>query len=69
MEEQNGLIVGYTISQTHGNVYPVDADNTTLTLSNLSPYTTYTWVIAASTSVGRGPFSTTLNILTPEDGS
>lgn len=68
-EEQNGIIVNYTISQSPLNVmYEVDSNSTSLTLHQLSPYTPYIWVIAASTRVGRGPFSTTLNVLTPEDG-
>ena len=61
----------YAIRQTivvtgDTNEYITNATN--LTLTNLTPYTTYAWTIAASTSVGRGPYSTVVNVLMPEDG-
>jgi len=34
----------------------------------LIPFTTYSMLIAASTSVGTGPFSPELVLQTPEDG-
>ena len=70
-DEQNGIITGYTITQTElvtGEVNQFSTNATNLMLTNLSPYTTYTWVIAASTVIGQGPFSTTITLLMPEDG-
>lgn len=34
----------------------------------LRPFTTYYYIIAASTAIGRGPFSTVFTLLMPEDG-
>lgn len=43
--------------------------NTThLELTDLTPHTSYVFTVAASTSVGIGPYSTGYNIITPEDG-
>ena len=70
--EQNGLITSYTITWTEvltGEMYQLSTNSTGLTLSGLLPYTTYDWRVAAWTSIGMGPFSTTVNLLMPEDGN
>ena len=44
------------------------SESTLLELDTLAPYTTYSFVIAASTSVGMGPFSIEVMIQTQEEG-
>jgi len=44
------------------------SDSTTLTVNDLIPFTTYLLIVAASTSVGIGPFTLILTVQTPEDG-
>ena len=39
-----------------------------LVVDILQPFTTYYFIIAASTIVGRGPFSTIITLQMPEDG-
>ena len=71
MEDQNGIITMYTIMQMvvlTGDSNEYITNNTNMTLANLTPHATYVWTIAASTSVGRGPYSTAVNIIMPEDG-
>ena len=71
-EDQNGAIVGYTIDTTvatTGVTYQLYSATTSLTLINLSPFTTYFIVIAASTSIGLGPYSTIFTLKTREDGN
>ena len=48
--------------------FQLTSRTTSITVTTLRPYTTYRCIIAASTSVGMGPFSTVVTILTPEDG-
>ena len=72
ISDQNGIITNYTIRWT---LTPSEGEseytttNTNITVSNLTPHTTYVWTIAASTSVGIGPYSTAVNILMPEAGT
>ena len=74
MDQRNGLITSYTlnISETGGSGAPIQrtvpGTQTSITISSLTPFTNYFCLIAASTSAGRGPFSTILNLNTPEDG-
>ena len=70
MSDQNGAITEYTVrwSLVTGEQDEYTTTNTNITVTDLSPYTTYVWTIAASTSVGIGPYSTAINILMPEDG-
>ena len=65
IEDQNGIITEYTIRR--GAIEYI-TNTTNLTIADLSPHTAYAWRIAASTSVGIGPFSTTVNVIMPEDG-
>ena len=70
-EEQNGHIVEYVINITGldtGERYQHLSASNNLTIGLLSPFSTYTCVIAASTSVGIGPFSTVVIVQTLEDG-
>ena len=70
-EDQNGDITGYIINVTvveTGERFQLFSETNSLTLHSLRPYTTYICVIAAVTSAGVGPFSTTFVVRTPEDG-
>ena len=72
VEEQNGQITSYTlnITETGSGVTIqriVPSTQTTVTVSALLPFTSYDCLIAASTSIGLGPFSTILSVTTPED--
>ena len=71
VEDQNGIIIGYVINVTvveTGEIFQLFSTTNTLTVNTLSPYTTYICIIAARTSIGLGPFSTTFTVQTPEDG-
>ena len=71
MAQQNGIIILYTINVTvadSGEMFQLTSTTTSLTVSTLQPFTTYFCSIAASTSVGMGPFSTVITLQTPEDG-
>ena len=71
-EEQNGVIISYVINVTEAgsgaSFQLVASTNTSRVVSNLQPFTTYDFLIAAATTVGLGPFSRLLTIQTPEDG-
>ena len=70
-EDRNGIIIGYVINITsaHTNETTEYASNTTtLTLTTLSPYTTYYCIVAARTTVGTGPFSPVLRLQTSQSG-
>ena len=71
LTEQNGIIILYTINVTiagSGEMFQLTSTTTSLTVSTLRPFTTYFCIIAASTSVGIGPFSMVVTLQTPEDG-
>ena len=73
VSEQNGIIISYTINVTetrssYGLQQMVHRSQTSITVTSLLPFTTYSCSIAASTSVGIGPFSTLLIATTFEDG-
>ena len=66
----NGQIVRYLVNVTAietGETFEINTTFTTLNLFLLTPFTTYEFVIAASTEVGPGPFSEVISVLTPED--
>ena len=71
-DKQNGIITNYVINVTEddsGDQFQESTSNTSLTIdSNLRPYYTYTCVIAAETSAGRGPFSSAISFTTDEHG-
>jgi receptor-type tyrosine-protein phosphatase Q len=69
--DRNGRIVSYLINMTAietGETFEINTTYTILSLSLLTPFTAYEFVIAASTAVGLGPFSEPISVLTPEDG-
>ena len=69
--KRNGKIIHYVIDVTQTNTLQSTQYFTTffnLTITELDPYTTYVYVIAAETAVGIGPFSHLYFIQTPEAG-
>ena len=70
-DKQNGVIVSYTINvMTDDQVQRmvVQSNASQQTINNLTPYTTYTFSISASTRIGQGPFSTAVATRTSETG-
>lgn len=70
-DEQNGLITEYVLNVTEadsGETFQLFLPTTMLLTDVLQPFTTYYFIIAASTVVGRGPFSTVVTLQMPEDG-
>ena len=71
LDQQNGLIIGYTVNVTEvqsGEVFQLVSFTTQVTANELSPFTTYSVVIEAYTAVGSGPSSTPYTFMTGEDG-
>ena len=70
-EDRNGVITGYLVNITEvesGKEFQFSSSTNSLSIDSLTPFTTYTCVIAATTIVGHGPYSNTIVVLTPEDG-
>lgn len=64
------MVVDYTINITSAigtRSFQVGSNITTFTIGSLRPYSTYTCIIAAHTSIGQGPFSIGVTLMTPED--
>ena len=69
--ERNGIISGYIINVTaaeRAEKMQLQSQYKNITL-NAYPYTTYTFIIAATTIAGVGPFSTVVTTRTPPDGN
>lgn len=69
--DQNGIITGYKINVTvvnSGVSFQQTSTDSSLLLDNLLPFTTYSCRVAATTSVGTGPFSMAISFLTNEAG-
>lgn len=71
-ELQNGLILDYTVNISEietGNMFHLASGGlTTINVPSLHPFYTYAYIIAASTEIGRGPYSVSNTIRMPEDG-
>ena len=70
-EYQNGIIIGYTINLTKVGSEDISQHNSSrenITIGSLSPFTTYSFTVAAQTRVGTGPYTTTSTVMTSEDG-
>ena len=69
--ERNGVIIEYNISmistESEEHVH-ITTIATNISIGSLLPYTTYQCAVAASTSVGQGPFTTYLYFETKEAG-
>ena len=71
LQNRNGIITDYVINITAldtGEISQSITSDRNLTLSSLTPFGTYAFIIAARTSIGAGPFSTDITIQTLEDG-
>ena len=71
LDQQNGLILGYTVNLTDvqtREIFQLVSFTTDVTADELSPFTTYSVVIEAFTAVGSGPCSTPYTFTTGEDG-
>lgn len=69
-ENQNGIITNYIINASivpSRETFQLISESTVLEIDTLIPHTTYDILIAASTSVGSGPFSTEFVLHTSED--
>ena len=73
--DQNGVITGYEVNFANVNrsnivsKEMINGNITTVTFTNLKEFEVYSITIAASTSVGRGPFSVPVSNETLKDGS
>lgn len=68
-DEQNGIITGYTVNISSGEVnFQFNTTSLSLLVEGLTPFTAYSCKIAAITIVGSGPYSTTITALTLQDG-
>ena len=70
LDNQNGIIVNYTANVTEsetGTIFFVVTATTTITLSSLHPYYTYSCIVAAVT-IDIGPFTAPVSLEMPEDG-
>ena len=71
LDQQNGLILGYTVNLTDvqtRETFQLVSFTTEVTADELSPFTTYSIIIEAFTAVGSGPCSTLYTFTTGEDG-
>ena len=71
-DERNGIITSYLATLTRrdtGSQLQLTSSMTTITFSMLSPFTSYTVRIAASTTISYGPQSTQLSFTTATDGT
>lgn len=71
--ERNGIITSYTISimnldDPEGVAESFNVTGLSLTISDLTPYTTYGLLLAASTIIGSGPSSDLHAVQTHEEG-
>ena len=69
VHERNGIITTYTITQVvSGNSSTFTTTDLMLVVDNLRPFTSYTFDVAASTVIGRGPSTAAATEMTPEAG-
>ena len=60
-------IVNISVAET-GSSFQLTSETTTLNVSNLHPFYTYTLTVAAVT-IGPGPYGLVLTVQMPEDGT
>ena len=70
LRHHNGIIIGYSVSLwQHDMAMMVYTTNTTsLSLTTLTPFTSYNIAVTARTSKGLGPYSKSLVFETFQDG-
>lgn len=70
-ENQNGLILGFTVKivdLSSNNETQIYVTETSLEVLDLMPFTLYEVAIAAHNAAGRGPFSVVITVETEESG-
>ena len=70
-EERNGIITNYVINMTiveTGEQSQFTPTEHSIELNRLHPFYTYTFIMAAETVNGTGPYSTAFTIQLPPDG-
>ena len=68
---QNGIIEQYAINITEvetGRLLSLFSSTTTVNVTSLHPYYTYNCAIAAVTSIGAGPYTSVITVVTHQDG-
>ena len=68
-ENRNGIIIGYVVSLSSvssAETRRLTTTDTNLTVTSLTPYTTYECIVAAYTSIGDGPPSSIVLVQTEE---
>ena len=71
LERQNGLITGYSVNVTNSDTGVsrlLSSIGNSITVIQLSPYTSYLCSVAAQTIVGLGPYTSPITVTTGEDG-
>ena len=71
-EGQNGEIIHYIINvlvQETGESVNLESTSTQLNIANLKPYRTHNCEVSAATSIGLGPFSSNVTVITLETGN
>ncbi len=71
---RNGIIIGYKIQYGERNIISLltintNSSATTHLISDLNPFTEYTFTVAGVNRVGTGPFSAASNIIRTEEES
>ena len=72
MESQNGIINSYSINVTNsdtGESVFLSSTEESITVEQLSPFTTYLCSVAAQTVIGMGPYTSPLTVTTDPDGN
>lgn len=71
-DHHNGIIVDYCVNVTAvetGTMIQVATGGiTSASIPGLHPFYTYTYIVAAATAIGRGPFTVSRSIQMPTDG-
>ena len=70
-EYRNGIIVGYTVKIVNldtNDETQTNINETSLVVTDLTPFTDYEISIAAHNGAGRGPFSVSVTVETEETG-
>ena len=70
-DAQNGIITRYMISITEVETdrsFSLFSPTTSVNVTSLHPFYTYNCTIAAETTVGDGPYTTSITIVTLQDG-
>ena len=72
VQDHNGEITGYNVTVTATNTgesFTVFSETNSTTVKSLTPFTTYTYAVAAATIAGIGPYSIASTVVTGEAGT